>query len=446
MLKQLRRQDCASAGNLRDLEMDQIKHGRAPAAFQVLQSIVGHPRFAAFWAVVVGLNIVVMVTEEEQLGMRTGAQLGFYKHYGTGEYMSEWWPSIGQIMFAADVAFVVLFSIEIILVYTYDLCRAALGLTCVVRKPFWRSPWDVLDLLVVAFSILTLSLKNGPLRMAKYMRILRLIRITRVVRFVRVFACLDPLHLMITAISRSLWAFCFSAMLLLMVLTVFAMVLSQFFRFMYLGEQSRLTEDVKVQLFTYFGTYSRSMLSMFELTLANWPEICRFLVEEVHEGFSAFCLIFKLSVGFAVIGVINGVFIQETFSAAKSDELIMVRKRMRDVQQLEHRLARLFKMADINNDSLLTRSELGFLLQKRSIRLWLEAMEIPCTDIGILFDVVGEGKAKITADEFISGITRLKGGARNIDMLSVLAMVQDLRTRSPRAQDGDLWCRTCSGS
>ncbi|CAK0875413.1 unnamed protein product [Prorocentrum cordatum] len=257
--------------------------------------------------------------------------------------------------------------------------------------------------------------------MAKYMRILRLIRITRVVRSVRVFSCFDPLHLMVTAIGRSLSAFCFSAMLLLMVLTVFAMTLSQYFRIVYLEGQSLLTEDVKVKLFTYFGTYSRSMLSMFELTLANWPEICRFLVEEVHEGFSAFCLIFKLSIGFAVIGVINGVFIQQTFSAAQSDELIMVRKQIREVQQLEHRLARLFKMADINNDSLLTRSELGFLLQKRSIRLWLEAMEIPCTDIGILFDVVGKGKAKITAEEFISGITRLKGGARNIDMLSLLA-------------------------
>lgn len=416
--------------------MESIMHDRAPAAFRVLENIVGHPWFVAFWAVVVCLNIIVMIAEEEQLGMRTGAQLGFYKRYGTEEYMNEWWPSIGQLMFGADFAFVILFSIEILLVYTYDLCRAALDLTCIVRNPFWKSPWDILDLVVVVFSILTLSLKSGPLNIAKYMRILRLIRITRVLRFVRVFACVDPLHLMITAISRSLWTFCFSAILLLSVLTMFAMVLSQFFRFVYLGEQSSLKEDVKVQLFMYFGTYSRSMLSMFELTLANWPEICRFLVEEVHESFSAFCVIFKLSIGFAVIGVINGVFIQETFSAAKSDELIMVRKRMRDVQQLEYRLTRLFKMADINNDSLLTRSELGYLLQKRSIRTWLEAMDIPCTDIGILFDVIGEGKAKITADEFISGITRLKGGARNIDMLSVRAMVQDLRMHFQRAQDG----------
>jgi len=169
------------------------------------------------------------------------------------------------------------------------------------------------------------------------------------------------------------------------------------------------------------------MLSMFELTLANWPHIARFLVEEVHEGFTAFCLLFKLSVGFAVIGVINGVFIQETFASAQEDELIMVRKRMRDVQRLDHRLARLFKMADINTDGLLTRDELGDLLQKRPIRTWLEAMQIPCTDVNILFDLVGGGKKEVPVDEFIVGITRLKGNVRNIDMLNVLTMVRELK-------------------
>ncbi|CAK0875415.1 unnamed protein product, partial [Prorocentrum cordatum] len=122
MLKQLRRQNAATIGNLRDLEMDQIKHDEAPAAFQVLQSIVGHPRFVAFWAVAVVLNIVVMIAEEEQLGMRMGAQLGFYKRYGTDEYMSEWWPSFEQLIFGSDVAFVVLFSVGGLFSSTRTIC------------------------------------------------------------------------------------------------------------------------------------------------------------------------------------------------------------------------------------------------------------------------------------------------------------------------------------
>merc|ERR1711920_304311 len=113
----------------------------------------------------------------------------------------------------------------------------------------------------------------------------------------------------------------------------------------------------------YFGTYTRSMLSMFELTLANWPIICRFLVDEIHEVLGVFCVLYKLSIGFALIGVINGVFIQESFSVATNDEFIMVRKRMRQMKQHAERITRLFQLADENGDGMLSKDELEDMLE-----------------------------------------------------------------------------------
>ena len=52
---------------------------------------------------------------------------------------------------------------------------------------------------------------------------------------------------------------------------------------------------------------------MFEITLGNWPPVARILQENVSEFYVAFSIIHKLVIGFAVIGVINGVFMQETF-------------------------------------------------------------------------------------------------------------------------------------
>lgn len=43
-------------------------------------------------------------------------------------------------------------------------------------------------------------------------------------------------------------------------------------------------EDLKDKfelVYTYFGTFSRSLLTMFEITLANWPPVCRALTENV---------------------------------------------------------------------------------------------------------------------------------------------------------------------
>ena len=45
-------------------------------------------------------------------------------------------------------------------------------------------------------------------------------------------------------------------------------------------------EDLKDKfelVYTYFGTFSRSLLTMFEITLANWPPVCRALTENVTE-------------------------------------------------------------------------------------------------------------------------------------------------------------------
>ena len=40
------------------------------------------------------------------------------------------------------------------------------------------------------------------------------------------------------------------------------------------------------------------MLSMFELTLGNWPPVTRLLSEEVTEWFMLICIAHKLTIGF----------------------------------------------------------------------------------------------------------------------------------------------------
>merc|ERR1712032_706174 len=166
------------------------------------------------------------------------------------------------------------------------------------------------------------------------------------------------------------------------------------------------------------------MLSMFELTLANWPIICRFLVDEVHEILGIFCVLYKLSIGFAVVAVINGVFIQESFTVATNDEYIMIRKRMRQARQSTQRIERFFSLADTDGDGTLTKLELKDMLENTVVRTWLEAMELKCTDSDMLFQLIANGKSEITVDEFITGIGHLKGPARNIDVLTVLNILQ----------------------
>merc|ERR1719408_171054 len=73
-------------------------------------------------------------------------------------------------------------------------------------------------------------------------------------------------------------------------------------------------------IYKFYGSFLRTMLTMFEITLGNWMIPCRALVEEVNEMWMLFFLAHKLIIGFSVLAVITGVFTQETFKVAANDD------------------------------------------------------------------------------------------------------------------------------
>merc|ERR1719265_2148536 len=96
---------------------------------------------------------------------------------------------------------------------------------------------------------------------------------------------------------------------------------------------------------------------MFEITLGNWPVIARLLSEEVSQWFIILCLVHKLTVGFAVIGVITGVILQETFKVAQTDDIIMLRTKRTASGVLRKKMSDLFEALDADGDGSLSAAE-----------------------------------------------------------------------------------------
>merc|ERR1719498_1449333 len=135
------------------------------------------------------------------------------------------------------------------------------------------------------------------------------------------------------------------------------------------------------KLFEYFGSFTRCLLSMFELTLANWPPVTRLLSEEVSEWFMILCLIHKITIGFAVIGVINGVILQETFKVAQTDDMVMVRQKKRATAILRKKMTLLFEALDNSGDGELDYEEFATISEIPEVKTWLAAMEIETEDM-----------------------------------------------------------------
>merc|ERR1712113_750939 len=107
----------------------------------------------------------------------------------------------------------------------------------------------------------------------------------------------------------------------------------------------------------YFGTFSKAFLTMFEITFANWIPAGRTLTENVSEWFLIFVLGHKFTVGFAVVMVITGVFLQETFKVALNDDFIMLQQKERDIKTHKFKMSKLFSIADADGSGFLDREE-----------------------------------------------------------------------------------------
>merc|ERR1712007_354357 len=127
------------------------------------------------------------------------------------------------------------------------------------------------------------------------------------------------------------------------------------------------------QMFRYFGTFSRTMITMTELTLGNFVPVMRFLSENVNELYGYMIVVYKMIVGFAIVRVIGGVFLHETFKTVASDDELMVVQRKRSKKKHVEKMKRLVKTADKSQDGTVSREEFQTVLEDPTMILWLSA-------------------------------------------------------------------------
>lgn len=228
----------------------------------------------------------------------------------------------------------------------------------------------------------------------------------------------DSLYLMLTAIKGSLYILVWAVLVLCVVEMSLACLLQA-------SVENYLRDGVGDQkatdaVFMHFGSFARSMLTMFELTLGNWIPPTRALVENVSEWYLLFFLMHKFIIGFSVVSVITGVFIQETFKVATTDDQIMLNSKKRATKNHETKMSKLFRHADHDGDGNLDRAEFGKVMDDPIVRKWLSSMGLEIDDVDTLFETLNGGDGQVTAHELVAGAGRLKGGARSIDLLTFI--------------------------
>jgi hypothetical protein len=376
--------------------------------------IMLHPYTDAAGLLLTLLNTVIMTAEGMYTGSEIGYKLGVYSEYGSRSQQSATWLGDVELAFVIwEYVFAFLFTLELVLL------RIAMG------SQFWTHRWNYVEVVVVVVTDISAILQSFY-RVdynIEVIRFLRLAKVVRILRLLRNSEKVQSLNIMTTALAACVTSAGWAIVILCMVEAMFALLLSQYFLNRWLNEDSPLDELNKRELYIYFGSPVRAVVSLFEMSLANWVVICRFLMENIHEHWMIFVLLHRLVVGLAVLGIVNAVFMQETFSATEADDNIMVSRKLRAKRGHHKKMEALFARADLNGDGVIAFREFRKCIRDPAITTWLAAMDIDVKDAELVFELIdrsGEADGKITFDELVHGVQQLRGIAKSADVKILL--------------------------
>ncbi len=211
--------------------------------------------------------------------------------------------SMGTFLVTTNTLILAVFVIEIL------LKLAAFG------PRFFRSGWNIFDFLIVSISLVPAS---GPLEILRAFRILRVLRLLSQV---------PKLRIIIESLLRALPGMGWTALLLVLVFYVFAVMGTMLF-----GEAFP----------EYWGNLALSLFSLFQImTLESWSSGVARPMMEVYPLIWLFFVPFILVSSFMVLNLFIAIIVTATQSIHADEEEEQRRELMALLNSINERLARL---------------------------------------------------------------------------------------------------------
>jgi len=361
-------------------------------------------------------NLIAMLVEEQYRGLNIGVELGMEGFIKSGD---EFFPGGQDTFEVLNLLFTIMFTLEL----ACHLYREG--------RWFYRCAWIWLDLIIVPFAWLEIFqvlhfLAISPARF-------RILRVLRLFQLIESMECFDKLHLMMRSLKAS-----FSCLLWSMVMILFTQVVAALWLQYMLSDfynDSSKPERVRQQVFERFGTTSRTLLTMFQVVFANWADPCWLLVLNVHEWYGLFFVLYRCLLCFALITVATSMFIAETHRICDQDKEMATLQKKRDEEGHKDQIREIFAEVDQSGDGNLSWQELQVMLENRKMRRWAEKIGIDPLHLTELFKMLrkGEGtlqESYVVLDEFVSGLLKVGGTARSIDILGISHAVQKMHSSS----------------
>ncbi|CAE7605531.1 unnamed protein product [Symbiodinium natans] len=350
-------------------------------------------------------NVVVMCCVAQYRGLDIGYNIVYP---GMTRKAEELWPGLPHALQHLDTFFTVIFSLELLL------------RLIVYRLAFFTLALNWLDFSVVFFSLIELLASSVP-GSSTVLRLVRLAKLARGLRVVRMARVMDSLHLLLKSIGASFSMLLWS-MLLIGVIQCTAGMIIGYLVMDHLEQDTSQPEEVRHLIYRYYGTFTYTILTMFEVIFANWPIPCRILVDHVDEWYSMFFIIYRCVVGFCVLNVVGAVFVQQTMKLAADDHDLFMQQQTRAAEAYTRKIKDVFTKLDMSGEGYIYMEEFVEILNTPTMSHFMAKLELESTDLLSLFKLIDvDDSGQVSLEDFMTGCQRLKGPAKSVDLALLLA-------------------------
>lgn len=382
-------------------------------------------KFELLTGILIMFNTVVMVIELEYRGS-VQAQDRLDSTKSNDDYETPKWRVLETILYVCEHFFCLAFLSEAVLkAMSY-------------KWKYFTTALNWIDIIVVFSAVMDLYLApvlEGVLPDTTLIEQLRLFRLAKVLRVVRSLTLFQPLRLLVLSIASSVGALFWSIVLLGVFCMIGAIFMTQT---LHTWLMDNATDSPFAQeVFSYWGTFAKSMLTMFQITMAPgaWTGPGRRCIFEVNAAYVCFFVPYGLLVSFAVIRVISALFLKQTMAAAAVDPDQAMAERAKKKDREIAALRAIFEEGDKDGGGSVTEREFCVMLQHPRVKTILNLMEIDTADAQGLFRLLDDGDGHLYRDELCAAVARIRGNAKSSDVLTLMYLSEQMQMQLKEIQE-----------
>lgn len=344
--------------------------------------------------------------------IHTGVRVDFHMKNNylrvVGESPEEDWH------YVADIAFTSFFGLELLLRLAAE------------KRAFFTGAnlnTNIVDTALVILGLVEIAGTAG-VGFGFILRIFRMFRITRLVRLVKTVKLLRSLRTMIFSLINAWTMLVWASVVIVITIFMFGVLFGGGIVTYY--ERVDLNDSQQVEtariVHDEFGSLYQMMTALFcSITGGNdWMQYATTL-RHIHWG-EFYFVMFALYISFSVVGMLNvvtGLFVDSAVCTRTQDEI--VQDYNDDYARTAQEVRNIFGEADSDESASISFHELTKHLKKPWVKAYFAGLDIDPSEAQIIFALMDiDGSEVLTLDEFVEGVMKMKGGAKNIDVLSMM--------------------------